>query len=91
MSAFVGRIDDTGTDGMSLVRDIVDIFSKQNIAVKVLAASLRHPLHVVQAAKIGAHYATIPYKVLLQMVKHPLTDAGVVKFEQDLIAVTGNR
>ena len=91
VSPFVGRIDDTGTDGMCLVRDIVDIFSKQSIAVKVLAASLRHPLHVVQAAKMGAHYATIPYKVLLQMVKHPLTDAGVVKFEQDLMAVTANR
>lgn len=91
VSPFVGRIDDTGTDGMSLVRDIVDIFNKQSIVVKVLAASLRHPLHVVQAAKIGAHCATIPYKVLLQMVKHPLTDAGVVRFEQDLMAVTVNR
>ena len=90
VSPFVGRIDDTGGDGILLVRDIVEIFDKHSIQVKVLAASLRNPLHVVQAAKAGAHYATLPYKVLMQMIKHPLTDAGVIKFEQDLVAVASN-
>lgn len=83
VSPFVGRLDDVGHDGMEVVADIVDIYSRYGIETRVIAASIRHPLHVIAAAKVGAHIATVPYKVLLQMIQHPLTDVGVKKFLED--------
>lgn len=83
ISLFVGRLDDEGHDGMQVVKDMVDIFQHYHIPAKVLAASIRHPLHCVAAAKAGAHIATIPYKVLIQMAHHPLTDVGVARFAED--------
>ncbi len=83
VSPFVGRLDDIGHDGMALVAEIVSIYRQYSIATEVIAASIRHPRHVVEAAKAGSHIATIPYKVLLQMVKHPLTDAGLDAFLRD--------
>ena len=83
VSPFVGRLDDEGHDGMQLVRDLVQIFQDYDLETKVLAASIRHPLHCVMAAEAGADIATIPYKVLLQMMHHPLTDIGVARFIQD--------
>ena len=89
VSPFVGRLDDQGQDGMSLVRDIVDIFSRYPIRTEVLAASIRHPVHCLMAARAGAHIATIPFKVLGQMVRHPLTDLGVARFSEDWEKVSG--
>ena len=89
VSPFVGRLDDQGQDGMSLVRDIVDIFSRYPIETEVLAASIRHPVHCLMAARAGAHIATIPFKVLGQMVRHPLTDLGVARFSEDWEKVSG--
>ena len=92
ISPFVGRLDDAGHDGMALVKDMVDVFSKYDyLTTKVLAASIRHPLHCVAAAKAGAHIATIPYKVLLQMTKHPLTDIGIERFLADWQSVSENK
>jgi len=92
ISPFVGRLDDVGHDGMELVKDIVDVFKKyDNLTTEVLAASIRHPLHCVAAAKAGAHIATVPYKVLLQMMKHPLTDIGVERFLADWKSVSGDK
>jgi transaldolase len=83
VSPFVGRLDDIGHDGMAVVRDIVDIFDRYHFPTQVLAASLRHPLHVVEAAQAGAHIATMPPSVFRAMFKHPLTDAGMKKFLED--------
>ena len=83
VSPFVGRLDDQGEDGMQVVADIVTVFRQYTIKTKVLAASIRHPLHCIMAAKAGADIATIPFKVLMQMTHHPLTDAGVARFSQD--------
>ena len=85
VSAFVGRLDDAGHDGMQLVAEIVEIFDnyKDRLKTQVIAASIRHPLHVVAAAKARAHIATVPYNVLMQMVKHPLTDIGICRFAED--------
>lgn len=83
VSPFVGRLDDVGQDGMAVVRDTVEVFRKYHIPTKVLAASIRHPLHVVAAAKAGADIATVPFKVLLQMLHHPLTDIGLSRFLED--------
>lgn len=83
VSPFVGRLDDIGEDGSGLVRDIVEIFDVQGIQTQVIAASLRHPRHVFEAAVYGAHIATLPYKVLEQMFHHPLTDSGLKKFLSD--------
>lgn len=83
VSPFVGRLDDTGSDGMRLVRNIVEVFDKHRIQVEVIAASIRHPMHVTMAALAGAHIATVPFKVLKQMVEHPLTDIGIQRFLQD--------
>ena len=83
VSPFLGRLDDIGHDGMQLVRDIVEIYRHYNLATMVIAASIRHPLHCVTAAKAGAHIATIPYKILKQMIQHPLTDIGVERFLAD--------
>jgi transaldolase len=84
VSPFVGRLDDVGHDGMALVKDIVDVFKNYpDLTTEVLAASIRHPLHCIVAARAGAHIATVPYDVLLQMIKHPLTDIGIERFLAD--------
>jgi transaldolase len=83
VSPFVGRLDDIGHDGMQLVKDIVDVFKYYELSTQVIAASIRHPQHCVAAAKAGAHIATIPYNVLMQMIHHPLTDIGVARFLSD--------
>ena len=91
ISPFVGRLDDVGHDGMALVRDIVEVYKNYpDLTTEVLAASIRHPLHCIAAAKAGADVATIPYKVLLQMTKHPLTDIGIQRFLADWKAVSGS-
>lgn len=87
VSPFVGRLDDLSQDGMELIADIVHIYDQYpGIETQVLVASVRHPLHVVQAAKLGAHVATLPPKVLRQMYQHPLTDRGLESFMQDWAA-----
>jgi transaldolase len=83
VSPFVGRLDDVSTPGMELVADIVRIFANYEFPCQVLAASLRHPLHVVEAAKIGAHIGTMPYGVFTALLKHPLTDLGLKRFLDD--------
>lgn len=83
VSPFVGRLDDISEDGIALVRDIVAAYRQQEIKTKVLSASLRHPAHVTQSALAGADIATMPFKVLEQMFKHPLTDAGMERFLSD--------
>jgi transaldolase len=83
VSPFVGRLDDIGQDGMQVVKDIVDVYNQYKLSTQVIAASIRHPLHCLAAAKAGAHIATIPYNVLLQMVNHPLTDIGISRFLSD--------
>jgi len=83
VSPFVGRLDDTGHDGMQVVKDIVEIFKHYELPTQVIAASIRHPQHCVAAAKAGAHIATVPYNVLMQMIRHPLTDVGVARFLAD--------
>lgn len=83
VSPFVGRLDDISTPGMELVADIVSIFANYDFDCQTLAASLRHPMHVVEAARIGAPVATMPMKVLLALVKHPLTDSGLERFLAD--------
>ncbi|MGQ9708652.1 MAG: fructose-6-phosphate aldolase [bacterium] len=83
ISPFVGRLDDISHEGMELVRDIVAMIGYYDFATQVISASIRHPLHVVESIRAGAHIATIPYDVLLKMVKHPLTDAGIKKFYED--------
>jgi transaldolase len=83
VSPFVGRLDDAGHDGMQVVRDIVEVFDHYKLSTQVIAASIRHPLHCVAAVKAGAHIATVPYNVLMQMINHPLTDIGVTRFLAD--------
>jgi transaldolase len=83
VSPFVGRLDDIGHDGMQLVSEIVKVFDLYELPSQVIAASIRHPLHVIVAAQAGAHIATIPYTVLMQMIKHPLTDIGISRFAED--------
>ncbi|WBL37321.1 fructose-6-phosphate aldolase [Tepidiforma flava] len=83
LSPFVGRLDDVGHDGMELIRQCVEIVETHGLKARVLAASLRHPLHVTQAALAGAHIATIPPSLLPQMLKHPLTDVGIERFLDD--------
>ena len=83
ISPFVGRLDDIGEDGIALVRSIVDAYRQQSIKTKVLSASLRHPMHVTQSALAGADIATMPFKVLEQLYKHPLTDIGIERFMAD--------
>jgi transaldolase len=83
VSPFVGRLDDVGHDGMELVKDIVEAFYLYGFETEVIAASIRHPLHCVTAVKAGADIATIPYHVFKQMMKHPMTETGVVKFIND--------
>ena len=83
VSPFVGRLDDIGMDGMELVREIMDIFETYGIETEVIAASIRHPQHALMAALAGSDIATIPYKVLMQMMKHPMTDKGIDAFLAD--------
>ncbi|MEE8420626.1 MAG: transaldolase family protein, partial [Dehalococcoidales bacterium] len=83
VSPFVGRLDDIGHDGMELIRDIVNVFDRHKLPTQVIAASIRNPLHCVTAAKVGAHIATVPYGVLMQMINHPLTDIGIARFMDD--------
>ena len=90
VSPFLGRLDDISTDGIALIQDIEDIFQMYpDIETEVICASVRHPMHIVDCAKTGADIATVPYKVLMQMVKHPLTDIGIDKFRKDYEAVFG--
>ena len=83
VSPFVGRIDDISMDGLILIQDIADIFAIHEIETEIIAASVRTLLHIIQCAKAGAHIATVPFKVLMQAMKHPLTDAGLAKFMED--------
>lgn len=83
VSPFLGRLDDIGQDGLSLISQIAEIFDVHGIETEIIAASIRHPIHVTEAAIRGAHIATIPYKVITQLVKHPLTDQGIEKFLAD--------
>ena len=83
ISPFVGRLDDISTDGMQLIEQIVTIYNNYGYQTEVLVASVRHPIHVVQAGLIGAHVCTMPFKVIDQLIKHPLTDIGLEKFLAD--------
>lgn len=83
VSPFLGRLDDIGHDGMDLIATIADIFDSHDIKTEIIAASIRHPLHVIDAALNGAHIATIPYQVLEKLVEHPLTDQGIERFLAD--------
>jgi transaldolase len=83
VSPFIGRLDDLGMDGMQVVRESVEIFDRYNLPAQVLAASIRGPAHVTQAALAGAHIATMPFSVMQAMVKHPLTDSGIERFLAD--------
>lgn len=88
VSPFLGRLDDISTDGTRLIKEVMEIFRLYpDITTKVICASIRHPMHVVECAKTGADIATVPYKVLMQMVQHPLTRTGIEKFCQDFEAV----
>lgn len=83
VSPFVGRLDDIGNDGMNIIKETVEIFKNYEIDTEIIAASIRHPMHVIEAAKLGCHIATVPYKVLVQLTKHPLTDKGIDQFLKD--------
>lgn len=83
VSPFLGRLDDIGLDGMLLIEEIVDIFEIHGIETEIIAASTRNPIHVTKAARAGAHIATVPYNVIMQMTKHPLTDSGIERFLKD--------
>lgn len=89
VSPFVGRLDDISEDGIQLIYDIAEVFSIYNIQTEIIAASIRHPLHVVECAKAGADIATIPYKVIMQMINHPMTNNGIEKFVNDYKKVFG--
>ena len=89
VSPFLGRVDDISMDGMELVRTIAEIFEVHGINTEIIAASVRHPIHVIEVARAGAHIATVPYTLVMQMVKHPLTDAGLEKFKADWAAAFG--
>ena len=83
VSPFVGRLDDVGTTGMNLIREIIDIFESSTLDTQVLVASVRHPIHIIEAARMGAHVATAPAAVIEQCFKHPLTDIGLERFLKD--------
>lgn len=89
ISPFIGRLDDIAEDGMQLIRNIVQIYDNYGFATEVLAASIRHPMHIVDCALAGADVATIPFKVIQQLVKHPLTDKGLEGFTSDWKKRTG--
>lgn len=83
VSPFLGRLDDIGSEGMTLIRDIADIFAVHGIETEIIAASIRNPIHVIEAAKAGCDIATVPYKVIVQMINHPLTEKGIERFLKD--------
>ena len=83
VSPFLGRLDDIGNEGMNLIEEVVDIFNIHGIMTEIISASIRSPIHVIQAARLGSHIATIPYNVIVQMTKHPLTDRGIEQFLKD--------
>ena len=83
VSPFLGRLDDIGSEGMTLIRDIADIFAVHGIETEIIAASIRNPIHVIEAAKAGCDIATVPYKVMIQMINHPLTEKGIERFLKD--------
>jgi len=83
VSPFIGRLDDINEIGMNLIREVSDIFRIHDLQTEIIAASVRHSVHVIEAALAGAHIATVPYKVIQQMIKHPLTDQGIAKFTAD--------
>ena len=89
VSPFLGRLDDIATPGIDLIRTISEIFAMQNIDCEIICASVRNPIHIVDCALAGADIATVPYKVIEQCLRHPLTDAGIEKFKKDYIAVFG--
>lgn len=89
VSPFLGRLDDIATPGIDLIRTISEIFAMQNIDCEIICASVRNPIHIIDCAKAGADIATVPYKVIEQCLKHPLTDAGIEKFKKDYLAVFG--
>ena len=91
ISPFVGRLDDISEDGMEVVRDTVEIYRAHKLPTLVLAASIRHPLHIIEAAKAGADIATVPYKVLIASAKHPLTDKGIDAFLKDWQRFTADK
>ena len=90
VSPFLGRLDDISTPGIDLIESIVQIFSNFNISTEIIAASVRNPIHVTDCALAGADIATVPYSVIEQMTKHPLTDQGIVKFQEDYRKVFGD-
>ena len=89
VSPFLGRLDDISMPGIDLINEITEIFMMHDIQTEIIAASIRNPIHVIDCAKAGADIATVPYKVLEQMTKHPLTDQGIAKFQADYKAVFG--
>ena len=89
VSPFLGRLDDISMPGIDLITEITEIFMMHDIETEIIAASIRNPIHVIDCAKAGADIATVPYKVLEQMTKHPLTDQGIAKFQADYKAVFG--
>ncbi|WP_300758796.1 fructose-6-phosphate aldolase [uncultured Brachyspira sp.] len=89
VSPFIGRLDDISIDGLELIRTISDIFATHAIETEIISASVRHPIHVTECALAGADIATVPYSVIVQMTKHPLTDQGIEKFKKDYEAVFG--
>ena len=89
VSPFLGRLDDISTSGVDLIATIAEIFQIHGIETEIIAASIRHPMHVTECALAGADIATVPYSVILQMMKHPLTDEGISKFQADYKAVFG--
>ena len=89
VSPFLGRLDDISMPGIDLINDIMEIYQMHDIRTKIIAASVRNPIHVIDCAKAGADIATVPFKVLMQMTKHPLTDQGIAKFQADYKAVFG--
>jgi len=91
VSPFIGRLDDISHEGMDIIREIVPIFQNYDMETQVIVASVRHPRHVVEAALIGADIATIPFKVLKQMVRHPLTDIGITRFLEDYKKAFGEK
>ncbi len=91
VSPFVGRLDDINSDGIKLIEEITNIFMNYDIDTEVIAASIRHPMHVTEAAKYGCHIATVPFKVLIQLTKHPLTDKGIEQFLKDWENSVNNR
>ena len=90
VSPFLGRLDDISMPGIDLINEITEIFMMHDIQTEIIAASIRNPIHVIDCAKAGADIATVPFKVLMQMTKHPLTDAGIEKFKEDYRKVFGD-